>query len=148
MELNKEKFVYWVQERDCVRVLKEGGLPPPWSIDPVFQNTYFCNVDREHDKVTRWIREQYDYLPEEYRVPWYTLWYWWVLVVFSVLVPVVTVGYLYFQWCRVWFCREDRVASVVPGTKRSVFVSRIYITNGAKQKQSLSSGNINSNSNR
>lgn len=68
MELNKEKFVYWVQERDCVRVLKEGGLPPPWSIDPVFQTTYFCNVDREHDKVTRWIREQYDYLPDEYRV--------------------------------------------------------------------------------
>lgn len=60
MELNKEKFAYWVQERDCVRILKEGGLPPPWSIDPVFQNTYFCNVDRENDKVTKWIRGRFD----------------------------------------------------------------------------------------
>ena len=68
MELNKEKFVYWVTERDCVRHLKDGGMPKPWSIDPVFQRTYFCNIDREHDKVTRWIREQYDFIPDEYRV--------------------------------------------------------------------------------
>jgi hypothetical protein len=42
------------------------GLPKPWSIDPVFQVTYFCNVDREHDKVTRWIRENYDHRVKEY----------------------------------------------------------------------------------
>lgn len=33
--------------------------PKPWSDDPVFQTTYFCNVHREDDKVTRWIRNYY-----------------------------------------------------------------------------------------
>lgn len=35
---------------------KENGFPKPWSDDRVFQTTYFCNVHRENDKVTRWIR--------------------------------------------------------------------------------------------
>lgn len=65
--LDKGKFVYWIQERECIRALKEAGLPKPWSIDPVFQTVYFCNADREHDKVTKWIREQYDYLPDKWR---------------------------------------------------------------------------------
>ena len=65
MELNKEKFIYWVTERDCIRHLKEGGLPKPWSIDPVFQHTYFCNIDREQDRVTKWLRYRYDTYGED-----------------------------------------------------------------------------------
>jgi hypothetical protein len=65
-DLNKHKFIYWIKERETVRNLKEMGLPKPWSIDPVFQVTYFCNVNREHDKVTRWIRENYDHRVKEY----------------------------------------------------------------------------------
>lgn len=38
---------------------KEKGLPKPWSNDPVFQRTYFCNVRREDDKVTKWIRQNW-----------------------------------------------------------------------------------------
>ena len=39
---------------------KETGIAPkPWSDDWVFQETYFCNVRREDDKVTKWIRENY-----------------------------------------------------------------------------------------
>lgn len=34
-------------------------MPKPWSDDPIFQRTYFCNVHRENDKVTKWIREYY-----------------------------------------------------------------------------------------
>ena len=58
--LNKEKFAYWIAERECIRYIKEAELPKPWSIDPVFQITYFCNVDREDDKVTRAIRAMYN----------------------------------------------------------------------------------------
>ncbi len=58
--LVRDKFIYWIVERESIRQLKEAGLPKPWSMDPVFQSVYFCNVDREHDKVTRWIRENYD----------------------------------------------------------------------------------------
>lgn len=38
---------------------KEAGKPKPWSDDPVFQTVYFCNVHRENDRVTRWIRDFY-----------------------------------------------------------------------------------------
>lgn len=53
----QSEFIYWVNERENVRRAKEAGLPKPWSTDPVFQETYFCNVNRENDKVTRGIRE-------------------------------------------------------------------------------------------
>jgi len=56
---NLPTFLYWIEERDKIRFLKEAGNPKPWSTDPVFQVTYFCNVRREHDKVTRFIRRVY-----------------------------------------------------------------------------------------
>lgn len=49
----------WILERENVRVAKEAGAPKPWSNDSVFQRTYFCNVRREDDRVTRWIRENW-----------------------------------------------------------------------------------------
>lgn len=52
----KEYLAYWIQEREKIRVAKERGDPKPWSTDWVFQHTYFCNVRREDDRVTRWIR--------------------------------------------------------------------------------------------
>lgn len=54
-----ELLLYWIKERYAILQKKEAGLPAPWSEDPVFQTTYFCNVRREDDKVTRWIRAHY-----------------------------------------------------------------------------------------
>ena len=56
---NKALLQYWIIEREKVRLKKEAGEPKPWSTDPIFQATYFTNVNREHDRVTRWIREFY-----------------------------------------------------------------------------------------
>ena len=33
--------------------------PSPWTTDPIFQTYKFCNVYREHDKVTIWLRENW-----------------------------------------------------------------------------------------
>lgn len=38
---------------------KDLGILRPWSEDVTFQNTYFCNVRREHDTVTKFIRAYY-----------------------------------------------------------------------------------------
>ena len=38
------------------RIVKES---PPWTDDPIFQRYKFCNVFREHDKVTVWLRENW-----------------------------------------------------------------------------------------
>lgn len=54
-----ENLVYWINERERIRQKKEAGLPRPWSDDPVFNSVYFCNVRRENDKVTKWIRDFY-----------------------------------------------------------------------------------------
>ncbi len=54
-----ELLLYWIKERYAIFQRKEQGLPAPWSADPVFQTTYFCNVHRENDRVTRWIRTTY-----------------------------------------------------------------------------------------
>jgi len=54
-----ELLLYWIRERYEVLLKKKNMAPKPWSEDPVFQTTYFCNVRREDDKVTKWIREYY-----------------------------------------------------------------------------------------
>lgn len=54
-QLAVEELAHWINERERVRIAKEAGKPKPWSKDPVFQYTYFCNVHREDDKTTKWI---------------------------------------------------------------------------------------------
>lgn len=54
-----ELLLYWIRERYAIFQKKEAGPPAPWSADPVFQTTYFCNVHRENDRVTRWVRRTY-----------------------------------------------------------------------------------------
>ena len=56
MELNTtnaELFVHWVNERMRVLHARNSGTKPPWSIDPILNNHHFCNVHRQHDRVTK-----------------------------------------------------------------------------------------------
>lgn len=57
-ESNPKEFLrYWIDEREHIRACKEQGMSKPWSDDPIFQKTYFTNVHREDDKVTKFIRK-------------------------------------------------------------------------------------------
>jgi hypothetical protein len=47
----------WVQEREAVRIRKESGIDHPWTNDPNIGAYRFCNVRREDDRGTIWIRE-------------------------------------------------------------------------------------------
>ena len=38
---------------------EEKAMPPPWTQDALIANYRFCNVRRENDKVTRWLRENW-----------------------------------------------------------------------------------------
>ena len=49
-------LAYWVNERDAMRQRRDAGMPAPWSADPVMQSVRYCNVHREDDKVTRYVR--------------------------------------------------------------------------------------------
>lgn len=56
---HQDLFLYWIEKRWEIYHLKQMGAKKPWSEDPVFQTTYFCNVHRENDRVTKWIRENW-----------------------------------------------------------------------------------------
>lgn len=48
---------YWVKEREAIRVRKDRGDEQPWTDDPILATYRFCNVRREDDRVTVWVRE-------------------------------------------------------------------------------------------
>ena len=49
------RLLYWIKEREDIRIRRASGEPRPWSMDPIFNEWRFCNVRRENDRVTRWI---------------------------------------------------------------------------------------------
>src|SRR5947207_15295340 len=51
------KLARWINERESIRKKKDAGLPKPWTRDPVLRGFRFCNVHREDDSVTRWLKQ-------------------------------------------------------------------------------------------
>jgi hypothetical protein len=54
-----DQLIYWITEREKMRKAKEAGKPRPWTDDEILQNYRFCNVNREDDKVTKWIAKNW-----------------------------------------------------------------------------------------
>lgn len=52
-----EIFNYWVNERWQILKRREAGEGKPWSEDPIMRSIYFCNVRREDDKTTKFVRD-------------------------------------------------------------------------------------------
>lgn len=49
------RLLYWVQEREQIRLKKEAGEPRPWTDDRILHEFRFCNVRRMDDRVSKWI---------------------------------------------------------------------------------------------
>lgn len=54
-----DDLLFWVGERERIRIARESGANPPWTRDPILQTYRFCNVRREDDRVTRWIHNNW-----------------------------------------------------------------------------------------
>lgn len=54
-------LMYWITEREAIRIKKEAGDRWPWTFDPILRDWRFCNVHRENDVVTRWIHNNWLY---------------------------------------------------------------------------------------
>ena len=52
-------FFYYINERHKIFIKRHLGDPFPWTDDEILQTYSFCNVFRELDKVTLWIRENW-----------------------------------------------------------------------------------------
>jgi len=50
-----ERLVYWITERESIRLKKEAGEPRPWTDDEILNTYRFCNVRRMDDRVSQWL---------------------------------------------------------------------------------------------
>lgn len=58
MQPDYAPLFYWVREREEIRRRKDMGLDQAsWTVDPILKEWRFCNVRREDDLVTKWVRE-------------------------------------------------------------------------------------------
>lgn len=54
-----QRLMYFINERDFIRELKDRGSPRPWTDDEILSTYRFCNVRRMDDKVSRWLLENW-----------------------------------------------------------------------------------------
>ena len=50
-----DRLLYWIREREIVRLKKEAGESPPWTDDKIIGGYRFCNIRRMDDKVSKWL---------------------------------------------------------------------------------------------
>jgi len=48
-------FLYFVWEREAIRLARENGYDKPWTIDPIMEKYRFCNIRRRDDRVSQWL---------------------------------------------------------------------------------------------
>jgi 5-hmdU DNA kinase-like protein len=51
-----KRFFQYAVDRYRIFLAKANGFPAPWTDDPILRSYRFCNVFREDDKVTEWLR--------------------------------------------------------------------------------------------
>lgn len=48
-------ILYWVYEREMIRIRKVANAEPPYTDDPILSKYRFCNVRRRDDRVSQWL---------------------------------------------------------------------------------------------
>lgn len=72
MTVDYRPILFWIKEREQVRINKLHGIEP-YTNDPILSNNRFCNVRREDDRVTKWIRENIRELYSGHEYLWFML---------------------------------------------------------------------------
>lgn len=52
-----EALLYFIWEREVIRIVKEGGGDKPYSDDPILSKYKFTNIRRKDDRVSKWIND-------------------------------------------------------------------------------------------
>jgi hypothetical protein len=66
-------FVRFVVARHNVWVNRDAGKAKPWTKDPILQSYRFCNMYRELDTVTQWIRDEWSSKLGNYPDAWFAM---------------------------------------------------------------------------
>jgi DNA polymerase I-like protein with 3'-5' exonuclease and polymerase domains len=54
-----ERMLAFAAKREAIRLRREAGASAPWTDDEILAEWSFCNVHREHDRVTAWVRKHW-----------------------------------------------------------------------------------------
>lgn len=52
-------LAYWINERERIKQKKESGAQQPWTDDAILATYRFCNVHRDDDAVTKFIKQEW-----------------------------------------------------------------------------------------
>jgi len=97
VEFRTKDLVAFIKARHDVFLRREAGKKKPWTKDPILQNYRFCNVYRELDSVTIWIRQN---ITEKYADQRnYDLWFQFVLArLLNLPASLAVAGYIAFAY--------------------------------------------------
>jgi hypothetical protein len=59
IQMNLKPLLYFINERHRIYLKRIAGEPAPWTSDPILQQYRFCNVFRELDTATIWLRKNW-----------------------------------------------------------------------------------------
>ena len=54
-----DRFCYFIQERESIRLKRLAGESPPWTDDEILQRFRFTNVRRMDDRVSQWLLKEW-----------------------------------------------------------------------------------------
>jgi hypothetical protein len=54
-----EALAKFIKAREAIRLARAAGKKKPWTKDPILRQYRFCNVHREDDTVTKWIKQHW-----------------------------------------------------------------------------------------
>lgn len=66
-------LLYFIWEREAIRIARENGHPAPWTNDPVLGKYKFTNVHRVDDRVSQWVLNNLITPYEDRADLWFTL---------------------------------------------------------------------------
>lgn len=68
-----DRLFAFVHERYMIHIRRQAGDKPPWTKDEILSSFRFCNIFREDDKVTTWIRENWRTPHEDDEDLWFAM---------------------------------------------------------------------------
>ncbi len=68
-----KRFFWFMEERHSIYLARQRGDKWPWTNDPILQSYRFCNIFRELDTVTIWIRENWREPYADHKNLWFAM---------------------------------------------------------------------------
>lgn len=122
-----ETLAYWMKERHDIYLRREKGKPKPWTKDSILQSYRFCNVFRELDTVTVWIRENWREPYADHDNLWFAM------VVARLINWPPTLEKLGFPKRRSWFNNAAKILEKMHENGEQIYgPAYIISTNGRK----------------